>query len=45
MPQFKCIQCNKVIKHEYVKKNIRCPYCGSKILFKANTTATTFKAK
>jgi DNA-directed RNA polymerase subunit RPC12/RpoP len=45
MTQYKCIQCGKIIKQEYVKKNIRCPYCGSKILFKANTVAVTVKSK
>ncbi|MBU2639772.1 MAG: DNA-directed RNA polymerase subunit P [Nanoarchaeota archaeon] len=45
MVQYKCIQCNKVIKLEYIKSNIRCPYCGSKILFKANVVSSTFKSK
>ncbi len=45
MAQYKCIDCRKVIKQEYVKKNIRCPYCGSKILFKANIVSSTHKAR
>jgi len=45
MAQYKCINCNRIIKQEYMKKNIRCPYCGSKILFKANTVSTTIKAR
>jgi DNA-directed RNA polymerase subunit RPC12/RpoP len=45
MTQYKCIECYKIIKQEYLKKNIRCPYCGSKVLFKADTVPSTVKAK
>ncbi len=44
MPAYKCFNCNKIIKEEYVKKKVRCPYCGSKILYKPRTVATTVKA-
>jgi DNA-directed RNA polymerase subunit RPC12/RpoP len=29
-----CLTCKKEIDNESVKKRIRCPYCGSKILMK-----------
>ncbi|MDO8556653.1 MAG: DNA-directed RNA polymerase subunit P [Nanoarchaeota archaeon] len=44
MATYKCFQCEKQVKTEYVKKKIRCPYCGSKILFKPRTVNTTIKA-
>ncbi len=45
MVQYKCFHCNKTIKMEYVKKKIRCPYCGSKIIYKPRVSATTIKAR
>jgi len=44
MVQYKCFQCGKVIKEDYLKKKIRCPYCGSKILFKPRIISSTVKA-
>ena len=29
-----CLNCKKIIDGESVKKRIRCPFCGSKILVK-----------
>ncbi len=43
MANYKCFNCEKIIKEEYIKKKIRCPYCGSKMLFKARTATTTVK--
>ena len=37
--------CDKVIKEDYIKKKIRCPYCGSKILYKPKTITTKVKAE
>ena len=45
MVQYRCFQCNKIIKTEYVKKKIRCPYCGSKIIYKPRIISTTVKAR
>jgi len=45
MVQYKCFQCGKIVKQEYIKKKIRCPYCGSKILFKPRTISSTVKAR
>lgn len=44
MTSYKCFECGKKIKSEYVKKKVRCPYCGSKILFKERTVNTKIKA-
>lgn len=45
MTTYKCFQCGKEIKQEYIKKKIRCPYCGSKILFKPRTLVKKVKAR
>ncbi len=44
MTDYKCFNCKKVVKIEYVKKKIRCPYCGYKILYKEKSIATKIKA-
>jgi DNA-directed RNA polymerase subunit RPC12/RpoP len=44
MSTYKCFDCGRIIKPEYVKKKIRCPYCGYKILFKARTVSTKVRA-
>jgi len=44
MPGYKCFGCGKDVKFEYAKKKIRCPYCGSKILFKTRGISNTVKA-
>ena len=42
---YKCFSCNKVIDESYIRKKVRCPYCGSKIIFKARKRETTVKAR
>ena len=44
MIKYKCFACGAIIKSEYIKKKIRCPYCGSKIIYKQRTTNTKIKA-
>jgi DNA-directed RNA polymerase subunit P len=44
MVKYKCFKCDKDIKEEYVKKRVRCPYCGSKILFKPRVVSSNVKA-
>ena len=44
MTNYKCFNCKKFVKQEYVKKKIRCPYCGYKVLFKERTVSTKIKA-
>ncbi len=42
---YKCFFCGKEIKDEYIKKKVRCIYCGSKIIFKERTMTTHVKAR
>ncbi len=44
MAGYKCFQCGKDIKEEYVKKKVRCPYCGYKILYKPRRITTEIDA-
>ncbi|MBW3023209.1 DNA-directed RNA polymerase subunit P [Candidatus Woesearchaeota archaeon] len=43
--EFKCLQCDKKVGEDYLRKKIRCPYCGSKVLFKPRTMSTKVKAR
>jgi len=45
MAEYKCFDCNKKVAPDYLRKRIRCPYCGSKILFKPRGTGTKVRAK
>lgn len=45
MVEYKCFNCGKKIKSELLKKKVRCPYCGSKILYKQRLIATKVKAR
>lgn len=44
MVVYTCIECQKEVKSEDVKKRVRCPFCGSKILYKKKITASVVKA-
>lgn len=43
--EYKCFECNKKVSQDYVKKRVRCPYCGSKMLFKPRSVMTKIKAR
>ncbi|MFP4523278.1 MAG: DNA-directed RNA polymerase subunit P [Candidatus Nanoarchaeia archaeon] len=43
--EYKCFSCNKLIDESYIRKKVRCPYCGSKVIFKARKRETTIKAR
>lgn len=45
MVSYKCLNCNKKVSAEYLRKRVRCPYCGSKTLFKQRSVATKVKAR
>ncbi|MFH1439969.1 MAG: DNA-directed RNA polymerase subunit P [Candidatus Woesearchaeota archaeon] len=45
MTEYKCFECNKVVSQDYLRKKIRCPYCGSKILFKPRSSLTKVNAR
>jgi len=44
MVNYMCIECQKEVSHELVKKRVRCPYCGSKILYKPRLKSTIVEA-
>ncbi len=44
MGDYKCMDCQKEIKFELVRKRVRCPHCGSKILYKPRTISSTIDA-
>ena len=41
---YKCFKCDKKVGKEYLRKSIRCPYCGSKMLFKPKSAKTVVQA-
>ena len=45
MVEYKCFECNKKVAAEYLRKKVRCPYCGSKILYKPRRISTKIKAR
>ncbi len=45
MVEYRCFDCNKKVSQDYLRKKVRCPYCGSKILFKPRNVTTTVKAR
>jgi len=45
MVEYKCFECNHKVGLEYLKKKIRCPYCGSKMLYKPRAVSTKVKAR
>ena len=45
MAEYKCFDCNKKVSMDYLRKRVRCPYCGSKILFKPRGVNTKVKAR
>lgn len=45
MSGYKCFMCNKSVDVSYIKKKVRCIYCGSKMLFKSRDTGTKVKAR
>ena len=44
MTKYTCFFCEKKISKELMGKRIRCPYCGSKILYKSRSTTTKVDA-
>lgn len=45
MVEYKCFDCGKKVAEDYVRKKVRCPYCGSKILYKSRRTSAMVKAR
>lgn len=45
MVEYKCFNCGKSVPYELIRKRIRCPYCGSKVLYKPTTIIPRLKAR
>lgn len=44
MVKYVCFMCEKKISEEMMGKRVRCPYCGSKLLFKGRSQPTVVQA-
>jgi DNA-directed RNA polymerase subunit RPC12/RpoP len=45
MVEYKCFSCAKPVSEDFIRKKVRCPYCGSKIIYKPRTTTTKVLAR
>jgi len=45
MTKYTCFKCSKKISTDMMGKRVRCPYCGSKILYKARSKIAKVKAR
>ncbi|MBU0758490.1 MAG: DNA-directed RNA polymerase subunit P [Nanoarchaeota archaeon] len=45
MVLYKCFYCSKEIEVNAMRKKVRCPYCGSKLLYKLRLSTTKVKAR
>ena len=45
MVDYKCFHCDKSVSEDYLRTRIRCPYCGSKMLYKQPMLTTHVKAR
>ncbi|MBT4604423.1 DNA-directed RNA polymerase subunit P [archaeon] len=42
---YTCFDCGKDVDQSYTVTRVRCPYCGSKILYKGRSVTVTVKAR
>lgn len=45
MVSYKCFSCEKKVSGEYLRTKVRCPYCGSKMLYKERAIVAKVKAR
>ncbi len=45
MAEYKCFKCDKTVSPDYLRKKVRCPYCGSRVLYKPRGVTTKVKAR
>jgi len=45
MVNYKCFDCGKMIESKQLRRMVRCPYCGGKMLYKQRSVATKLKAR
>lgn len=44
MVKYTCFLCSKKISEDMMGRRVRCPYCGSKVLYKTRSAHTKVKA-
>lgn len=44
MVKYTCFMCSKKISETMMGRRVRCPYCGSKVLYKSRSKTTVVKA-
>lgn len=44
MVEYKCFHCDKKVGEEFLRKKIRCPYCGSKMVYKPRIKPSVVRA-
>lgn len=44
MVKYTCFLCSKKISEDMMGKRVRCPYCGSKVLYKSRSKITKVRA-
>ena len=44
MATYKCLECNKKVADSLLSRRVRCPYCGSKMLYKPRLSITKVRA-
>jgi len=45
MVEYKCFDCGKSIDSTALRRMVRCPYCGGKMLYKSRLIPTKVKAR
>ncbi len=45
MVAYQCLECQKSVPGETVKKRVRCPFCGTKVLYKPRVTNVVVEAE
>ncbi|MEM4245516.1 MAG: DNA-directed RNA polymerase subunit P [Candidatus Nanoarchaeia archaeon] len=45
MKSYKCFDCDNIVKMEYLRKKVRCPKCGSRVLYKQRSAEAKIKAR
>ncbi len=45
MTEYKCFNCSKIVAESYIKKKVRCIYCGYKIIYKTRSQPSVVVAR
>lgn len=44
MVTYTCMDCSKNVGDEFIRKRVRCPYCGGKMLYKTTDQPRVIKS-